>query len=180
MDIFVICPSCRRELLLPERMLHKYVRCPECRSAFFAERRALTEPYTTGRPQGSYFPQPETSLPSRVAEDARWPHGKPIRTPRRVPWYFWIFCGTPIPLVTLFDGMGPCLLLSVGAAGLLCVVVAVAPWSSRTRLLALLTLNAVFAGLMIWAASLAYERARSLREKGEWDGLQPRHMVMPP
>jgi hypothetical protein len=88
MDRFVTCPECRKELLLPEKMLHKYVKCPECQAAFCAQekRNAAVAPPRSGEPDTSWRPNPRHEDKDREVQWRR----TGLRQPgtRRPPWYF--------------------------------------------------------------------------------------------
>jgi hypothetical protein len=159
MDRFVTCPECRKELLLPEKMLHKYVKCPECQAAFYAEEKskpAVAPPRPAEQDTG-WRPHRRWEEDDRDAPRSRTGPRNP--EPQRTPWYLWGLIVLPW-VITLASGSGAscCLATLLTVVGILTTL---ARWSVAARMIILLALCVVLGGFVVLVNLSEAERNRS-------------------
>jgi hypothetical protein len=94
MPVITSCPDCQRTLRVPDNLLNKKVRCPECKREFTAaaadgggvETREDYEAGYTGRRRGEYTDEEPARLPrSRRAADEEYDEEYDDRRPARGP-----------------------------------------------------------------------------------------------
>jgi hypothetical protein len=166
MDRFVNCPECRKELLLPEKMLHKYVKCPECQAAFYAEEKskpAVAPPRPAEQDPG-WRSRRRWEEDDRDALRSR--SGPRDPEPRRTPWYLWGLLVLPW-VITVASGSGAscCLASLLSVVGLLTTL---ARWSVAARMIILLVLCVVLGGFVVLVHVSEAERNRA------WLDIPPR------
>jgi hypothetical protein len=164
MDRFVTCPECRKELLLPEKMLHKYVKCPECQAAFYAQEkpRPAVAPPRPAEQDTSRRPRHRREDDDRDALRRR--SGPRQLEPQRTPWYLWGLLALPW-VITLASGSGAscCLAVLLSVVGLLTTL---ARWSVAARMSILLVLCVVLGGFVVLVHMSEAERNRTFHNVG--------------
>src|SRR4029077_15339347 len=82
------CPSCQRELRVPDQLIGKLVKCPACSTTFTASFSEPTPPMEEEADQDTYGPQREPpceDAPEEPGEEDYDP--RPLRSRRRRRFY---------------------------------------------------------------------------------------------